>query len=692
MKFKYFMPAALAIIPMLAAARPAYPHPMKVTNADGTSVEIIRHGDEHFDFVTDSDKRYILEKNSEGNWKPAVRNGLKLSYDANNIALLRSEVKQCIPVNDTFDPYFMAPLDSDGRTLYPTNSGDVHSLVVLIEYADTPFSIPDPQKTFSDQLNQEGYSGYGAHGSAADYYKAQSSGKFRPIFDVSPVVKLSHGKAYYSGVGTSYPGAGKNACFGFAIEEALTYLDGLGYDFSKYDYDEDGDIDTVYFFYSGYGQANSPDTESVWPHQADFKRFTIAGSPGQKPLYLDGKRVGPYACSNELIYSLPMGAKAPYLEGIGAFCHEFGHVLGLPDLYDTTDAGCKSPGTWDLMDQGSYNMNSTCPPNFSAWERWVLNWMEFDELEEGSTNSMKGLGASENNPKAYRLRILRPASTKYYNEFFVFETRSRDGYDISLPNEGMLIWRINYNKSVWTSNTVNTTRPNVEILYSDPTSRCCTWPDDFGDVVSSYPGAPNQLKPYSSNPKFLPYITRIGYDYDTKTASFEYNVITEKPTVATTMHNVEIVDENKRTIKLSWDPVEGAEGYLLTIKLNDDTKDVYLNSYDEYNVGNTTSVTLKNVSQSNWAKEYTSYVRVVDRVPSSKVSNEVTFCPANGNSGVEDIFDGTIGDIRGGIGCIIAPEDARIFNVGGFETSKDNLPAGVYIVKLGNRTSKVIVR
>ena len=134
-------------------------------------------------------------------------------------------------------------------------------------------------------------------------------------------------------------------------------------DFSKYDFDDDGTVDTVYFIYAGYGQADTGDETTVWPHQS-----ILQGMVGSKKL-LDGVYVNPYATSQELKGGSHYYYQDGELAGIGTFCHEFGHVLGLPDLYDPNyNKQCITPNEWSIMDQGSYSGDSNCPPLFSAYE------------------------------------------------------------------------------------------------------------------------------------------------------------------------------------------------------------------------------------------------------------------------------------------------------------------------------------
>ena len=84
----------------------------------------------------------------------------------------------------------------------------------------------------------------------------------------------------------------------------------------------------------------------------------------------DGKILYDYACSSEL-----KGNSGSNMCGIGTFCHEFSHVLGLPDLYDTEYSGHNTLGSWDIMDYGGYSNNGRTPPSFSSYERFYLGWL-----------------------------------------------------------------------------------------------------------------------------------------------------------------------------------------------------------------------------------------------------------------------------------------------------------------------------
>ena len=152
------------------------------------------------------------------------------------------------------------------------------------------------------------------------------------------------------------------------VIEACSLLDSE-IDFSEYDRDGDGVIDNVFVFYAGKGEATGGGANSIWPHSSKISDFTTG-----KVYEFDNVVLSSYACTNEWVDN--------HTCGIGTFCHEFSHVMGLPDLYSTTYTGAFTPGEWSLMDHGSYNNGSHTPPYHTGYERYCLGWIEPKVLSE----------------------------------------------------------------------------------------------------------------------------------------------------------------------------------------------------------------------------------------------------------------------------------------------------------------------
>lgn len=713
MTIKRLLPLALMALPFLVAARPAYPGIIKVTNPDGTTLELRGYGDEKFNYYTDAEGAMIYECDFTGTWKPAVRFNKILTPTASNIDMLRAEVTPVRQLQSQAIHKMAEISKSDYRTTYPTISEEpIRALVILLEFKDTPFTVPNIRQSIDDMLNKEGYNEYGARGSARDYYLACSNNKFNVHFDVSEVVPLQHTSEWYMGRDLFEQDGitEKHRRWGTAIKEALEYLDARGYDFSVYDYDNNKDIDNIFFYYSGFGQADSSDPNTVWPHQGSYQNFVLwhQAYPAIYPekyeeIWVDGVRMRTYACSNELNHPLTKKAGYPVLDGIGAFCHEYAHVLGLPDMYDTANSGTRTPGEFSIMASGSYNDNSTCPPLFSSYEQWLCRWLETEDLYEGAQLELPSISLSSD-PKTYRIMLRRPGPlVKYFNEWFFIESRSHEGWDEYLPEEGIFIWRIDYtDPNIWSTNTVNSLgTPRIELMtsYQGALGKYCAWPGKM-NATYSHPGSSNAIKWSTSTKDFEIWLSGISFDEATKVGKLGFNTITSQPDDVTVLHeNPGLVTDPDATpiidrrFILTWDPVEGATDYLVSVTRTDSrgiTNTV--DGYDEKPVGNKTSVIVSNMSATAWKQDYKATVRVVKGIPSTRTSNEIHFKPTELTySSVDGIVaDGA--DIFGGEGCVIAPEGAEVYNLSGVKTGAENLPAGVYIVRYGQVVKKVFVK
>lgn len=339
--------------------------------------------------------------------------------------------------------------------------GNQKVLVILVEFSNSKFTVENPVAFYKDMLNKEGFNEYGATGSAFDYFNINSSGKFLPEFDVYGPVQLPHPDSYYGG--NDVMGNEANN-YQMIIDACLQLDDEI--DFSQYDRNEDGYIDNVYVFYAGYGEADGGGGDTVWPHAGDITKLST------KEYKLDGVILDHYACSNE------MQKKTNKPDGIGSFCHEFGHVLGLPDLYPTIPGrAIFHPQYWDIMCYGSYNNESRTPPYYSAWERFAFGWIEPEELTAGE-KTLEPLGDSNHAFILYG---------DNENDYYIFENRQLKDWDAYLQGHGMLVWHIDYDTRAWDANTVNSSPMHqyVDIIEADNILTVATIDGD------TFPGSAN---------------------------------------------------------------------------------------------------------------------------------------------------------------------------------------------------------
>lgn len=327
---------------------------------------------------------------------------------------------------------------------------ELKGLVILAEYQDVRFSGDYGKEFFDEMLNREGFNEYGATGSARDYFVASSMGQFTPEFDVYGPVTLPKNMAYY-GQNTS---TGDDVNPARMIYDACLALDGE-INFADYDLDGDGVVENVFVFYAGYGEASYGEDDSIWPHQWDLTSARL-------DLTLDGVTIDKYACSNELDKD-SFNKDVPC--GIGTFVHEFSHVLGLPDLYDTSRSSSWTPSAWSVLDQGPYNNKGRTPPAYSVYERYALGWIEPIVISGPENISLEAIDEAN-------VACIIP--TKSENEFFLLENRQQHGWDEYIPGHGMLIWHIDYNAAIWQRNAVNTKSTHN---YVDIEEACGKWYD-----------------------------------------------------------------------------------------------------------------------------------------------------------------------------------------------------------------------
>lgn len=351
--------------------------------------------------------------------------------------------------------------DESYLNTFPT-LGSPKCVVILVEYQDVKFTFEDPRSLFNDMLNAEGFNFQGATGSVSDYFKASSNGQFTPQFDVYGPVTLPQNRSYYGG------NEGGNDLRPYEmVPQACALLDNQ-IDFRQYDTDGDGVIDNVYLFYAGYGEADGGPESSVWPHS-----WNVHDDLGLE-YYFDGKLLNHYATSNELA-----NGYGTTLAGIGVFCHEFSHVMGLPDLYSTVYTSAFTPGDWSLLDHGSYNNECRTPPLHTAYERYCLGWIDPPILEDPANITMYPVTQIGNYGDAYIIK------TDRQQEYYILENRQQRGWEQYIPGHGMLVWHIDFEPDMWILNIVNIEKQYIDIVEADNIQSSYTIEGD------TFPGSAN---------------------------------------------------------------------------------------------------------------------------------------------------------------------------------------------------------
>jgi len=337
---------------------------------------------------------------------------------------------------------------------YGLAKGSKHFLVLLVEFADLHFQS-GAKDHFSNAMNGEGFSYRGSVGSAKDYWKDNSNGVFNPTFDVLGPVTLSFNHNAFPSNDDKY----HSEFVRNMIKEALASLD-ASVNFAIYDNTGDGYIDNIYLLYPGYAQSNGGGENTIWPHSSSVYDSSKS---------YDGVRTASYACSAELVDNT-----GTTFNGIGTFCHEFGHVLGLPDLYDTDyeeHGNSRYPSSYNLMASGNHNYDGLIPPYLSTMERSILGYLSLDAMGAGEATLSP---VQDNHP--YVL------NTPTSGEFFILEVRNAQKWDSGINNQpkGLLIYHTDQSANIVGNNTAaylweNTNTINI---YADHPCHYILVPDE----------------------------------------------------------------------------------------------------------------------------------------------------------------------------------------------------------------------
>ena len=289
---------------------------------------------------------------------------------------------------------------------------DVYRLAIIgIEYPDVKHNPKVSAKDWDtaifsrNEYTKTSPTGYKVYGSVNDYYHEISCGALRLEGKMFDWVTVSKKRAEYSqGTGT---GVREKTAL---LNEAMTKLaERDGGDALK-------NLDGVFFLYAG-DRVPTSRGGLYWPHRATFNH--------------DGKR-WPYFIVQE---------GGTRMTNISVFCHEFGHMLGLPDLYARPEnPGSEGVGVWCAM---SNQIGNGRPQHFSAWSKEQLGWIKPCVIDPTVKQKLI-LGPIENSTRECYKVLVRPDGSEYY----LLENRRKKGFDSDLPAEGLLVWRIVGNRPI----------------------------------------------------------------------------------------------------------------------------------------------------------------------------------------------------------------------------------------------------
>ena len=532
---------------------PATPKPIKIKQADGSEITINLHGDEFFHYETSLDG-FLISQNDLGIYEYAQKN------ISGSIISTGVKVRE-IDDRTISENFFLKTLEKnlDFRTISLTNRslrksssitknvkntfplvGSPKSLIILVNFKDKSFITVNPLLSFTNLLNEQGYKTNGGTGSAKDYFKESSNGIFTPQFEVVGPYTLPQVMSYY---GDNVSNNDKNPQQ--MIIDACKLADDAGVDFTQYDIDGNGIVDNIFIYYAGNNEAEGASVNTIWPHRWTLSNYNTK---------FDNKVIYDYACTSELRDT------DSDMCGIGTFCHEFGHVLGLVDYYPTNKYKHHTLSDWNIMDNGAYLNEGRTPPTYSAFDRFFLNWLKPAELKTAQDVELPSLISSN---KAFLITQNGNHNLDGANpspiEFFTLENRQRTGFDSFLPGSGLLITRIYYNAPSWWENSPNniSSSMGVDIIEADGIASESSLAGD------PFPGATNNTSftPVLRDGTVINKPLKFIYNKNGK-VGFKFmggNSFISAP-VAT-----QATEITKGSFVANWNSVDYAKGYYLTV-------------------------------------------------------------------------------------------------------------------------------
>lgn len=384
--------------------------------------------------------------------------------------------------------------------------GHKHILVLPVLYKDTTTNPYDISVLTTELFG-------GGPSTLSAYYHENSYGFLSVDGVVKPWTRLSHDESYYAGTPFKAEDNSIQPCFGVCrenskvaelVEEAARanddpalwgHFDNDGPDDKENTIDDDGKVDFVVIVHPGKGaECQNGAKVALWSHQDLLSNWANHNAFATKTKS-NSKNGGNIEVDDYvLVPSVACDGVTPIQ--IGVIAHEFGHSLGLPDLYDTSrNPKSEGLGNWDLMAGGSWGGDGNSPEmpvHMSAWSKAYLGWVKPKDITQDlGPITLAPYESTPSEPKVYLITIKSNIANMYY----LISNRQKIGFDSKLPGSGLLILRVNEGKlkDGLSNNNLNTD-PNdmgVSVVEADGKNLLIHHhPDDSfrGGAGDTFPG------------------------------------------------------------------------------------------------------------------------------------------------------------------------------------------------------------
>ena len=472
-----------------AWAVPARPGFKTFTQPDGSTVMVQKVGDEWHHRMVTADG-YAVAKAADGSFCYRTATGVSnvVAHNVNarpasEVAFLQSLDKEAINKPGAKARAKAGKANATRRKSQVPDVGSPRVPIILVEFDDVPFSVDNPKEVFDNQFNK-------AEVSCHKYFYDQSNGMYDGQFEILGPVTIGNRSTYGDN-----DSEGNDKGVALMVSDACKKL-GTSVDWSRYDNDGDNEVDVVVVLYAGVGEADDDTEEAIWPCQWDLNSGAEYGD-GSGRLIIGGIKIDRFGVFNELggNYS----GHHNELDGIGTFCHEFSHCLGLPDWYATDYSNHFGMGNWSILDGGCYNNDGFTPCGYTSYEKAFHGWRA---LEDAVPNTYYSLDAT-NLPTGVGIKV---QSDKDENEYYILENRQLTGWDAYLPNHGLQVTHVYYSAKAWEDNEVNNTSTRrMTIIPADNSLKMVR--DFYGNYQADPDDQVNDLYPYEKGNKLINELT-----------------------------------------------------------------------------------------------------------------------------------------------------------------------------------------
>ncbi|MEI6555483.1 MAG: leucine-rich repeat protein [Paludibacter sp.] len=553
----------------------AFPGLINFKQPDGSTIRIFLKGDEKAKWAETEDG-YSIMTNSKGIYEYAVvqnisdmissgvqaKNQEERSTD--EIKML-SAVEKHLRFNNAqlsrIKEMWKIPATGTMEKVFPTK-GARKLVCILMDFPDKKFT--KVQTDFDNLFNKVGYTENAATGSVRDYFLESSYNQFDLSVTVVGPFTTANNMAYYGGNNSS----GNDLRDREFAAEAIN-LGSTAVNFADFDNDNDGTVDGVYIIYAGYGEEAGGPADCIWAHA--WNLIT--------PIVKNGKTISKYSTSCEL-----KGNTGTTTAPIGVICHEFGHVLGAPDFYDTnyaTNGQYAGTGKWDLQGTGLWLNGGITPAHPNAYTKcYIYNWATATTLSTQQTLTVKN--SNQDNTAFYRI------NTTTSNEYYLLENRQKIGFNGANLGNGLLVYHVdgNYITSNFSANNINST--SHQGLYVVPAGSTAANGIVLADLATTnsalapFPGSSNKTSfTDTTTPSSLSWagantskpITSITEDGVNKTITLDFMGGTDglPPTVQASNLTFTNVSDNSMT--LNWSRGNG-KSVMVLLKAYSDVTDI----------------------------------------------------------------------------------------------------------------------